>query len=74
MVVNEDAYWLSKYGVLESIASKPAPTEAQIAQVNNRGLEKGAARVIGQRLFYGVDVCSCRVTRRDTGTPLNTSV
>ncbi|EPJ96115.1 hypothetical protein CF149_02009 [Pseudomonas psychrophila] len=31
MVVNEDAYWLSKYGVLEFIASKPAPTEAQIA-------------------------------------------
>ena len=29
MVVNDDAYLLSKCGVLEAIASKPAPTLEQ---------------------------------------------
>jgi hypothetical protein len=31
MVVNDDAYLLSKCGALKTIASKPAPTEAEIA-------------------------------------------
>ena len=31
IVVNDDAYLLSKCGALKTIASKPAPTEAEIA-------------------------------------------
>ena len=43
MVVNEDAYLLSKCGALKTIASKPAPTEAEIVY---RGLGQPLTAIV----------------------------